>query len=122
MLKKISCALIPLFYIGAGINHFCHPAGYYKIIPGYLPDPNFINIVAGIAEIILGLLFLFPKTRSFAAYGIIAMLLAFIPAHIVMIKNGFCLSNGYCLPQWALWLRLFPLQFLLMLWAWSCRK
>jgi len=120
--KKISYVLIPLFYIGAGINHFWHPAGYYTIIPAYLPNPWLINISAGIAEIILGSAFLFRRTRIFAAYGIIVMLIAFIPAHIVMIQNGFCLSNGYCLPQWAVWIRLFPLQFVLMLWTWSCRK
>jgi uncharacterized membrane protein len=122
MFKKISYILIPLFYIGAGINHFWHPAGYYKIIPGYFSNPVFINICAGIAEIILGSLFLFRKTRTLAAYGIIAMLIAFIPAHIVMIQNGFCLSNGYYLAQWAVWIRLFPLQFVLMLWAWRYRK
>jgi len=122
MFKKISYVLIPLFYIGAGINHFWHSAGYYTIVPGYLPNAWLINIFAGIAEIILGSLFLFSQTRFVAAYGIIAMLIAFIPAHIVMIQKGFCLSNGYCLPQWAVWIRLFPLQFILMLWAWSCRK
>jgi uncharacterized membrane protein len=122
MFKKISYILIPLFYIGAGINHFVHPDGYYTIIPDYLPNPVFINLFSGAAEIILGLLFLFSKTRTIAAYGIIAMLIAFIPAHIVMIQNGFCLSNGYCLPGWATWVRLFPLQFLLMLWVWKCRK
>jgi len=122
MFKKISYILIPVFYIGAGINHFWHPGGYYKIIPDYLSSPILINIFAGAAEIIVGSLFLFTKTRMAAAYGIIAMLIAFIPAHIVMIQNGFCLSNGYCLPAWATWIRLFPLQFLLMLWAWKCRK
>lgn len=122
MFKKISFILIPVFYIGAGINHFLHPDNYYAIIPGYLPNHVLINQLAGAAEIILGVLFLFTRTRQLAAIGIIAMLVAFIPAHIVMIQNGFCLSNGYCLPQWALWARLFPLQFLLMLWAWKCRK
>lgn len=122
MFKKISYILIPLFYIGAGINHFIQPDGYYKIIPAYLPQPVFINLFSGAAEIILGILFLFSKTRTLAAYGIIAMLIAFIPAHIVMIQNGFCLSNGYCLPVWATWVRLFPLQFLLMLWVWKCRR
>jgi uncharacterized membrane protein len=122
MFKKTSYVLVPVFYIGAGLNHFWHPAGYYKIIPAYLPYPIFINVSAGGVEIILGFLFLFSRTRTLAAYGIIAMLTAFIPAHIVMIQNGFCLSNGYCLPDWAIWIRLFPLQFLLMLWAWRCRK
>jgi uncharacterized membrane protein len=95
---------------------------YYTIIPDYLPNPVFINFFSGAAEIILGVLFLFTKTRKIAAYGIIALLIAFIPAHIVMIQKGFCLTNGFCLPVWALWFRLFPLQFLLMWWAWKCRK
>jgi uncharacterized membrane protein len=122
MFKKISFILLPVFYIGAGINHFWHPVNYYKIIPDYLPNPVFINLFSGAVEIILGVLFLFAATRKIAAYGIIALLFAFIPAHIVMIQNGFCLTNGFCLPVWALWLRLFPLQFLLMWWAWKCRK
>jgi uncharacterized membrane protein len=122
MFKKISLIIIPLLYIVAGINHFLYPDGYYKIIPGYMPYPGFINLFSGMAEIVLGLLFIFSKTRKMAAYGIIALLVAFIPAHIVMIQDGFCLSNGYCLPQWATWVRLFPLQFLLMLWVWKCRR
>jgi uncharacterized membrane protein len=122
MFKKISIVLIPLFYIGAGINHFLYPDGYYKIIPHYLPYTVFINLLSGTVEIILGLLFLFSKTKTIAAYGIIAMLFAFIPAHIIMIQNGFCIFNSYCLPVWVLWLRLFPLQFLLMLWVFKCRK
>jgi uncharacterized membrane protein len=122
MFKKISYILIPVFYVAAGVNHFRSPDSYYKIIPDYLPYPIFINLFSGVAEIILGLLFIFPKTRTIAAYGIIALLIVFIPAHIVMIQNGFCLGNGYCLPEWATWVRLFPLQFLLMLWAWKCRR
>jgi uncharacterized membrane protein len=122
MFKKISFILLPLFYIGAGINHFWHPVNYYKIIPDYLPNPVFVNLFSGALEIILGVLFLFAATRKIAVYGIIALLIAFIPAHIVMIQNGFCLSNGFCLPVWALWFRLFPLQFLLMWWVWKCLK
>ncbi|MEI9955392.1 MAG: hypothetical protein WDM90_03575 [Ferruginibacter sp.] len=61
MFKKISHIIIPIFYIGAGINHFWHPQSYYKIIPDYLPYHSFINQFSGAAEIILGLLFYFLK-------------------------------------------------------------
>ena len=111
-----------VFYIVAGINHFRNPAAYYRIIPGYLPNPYLINIVSGIAEIGLAILLIFPLTRKIAAYGIILMLIAFIPAHIEMIKNGWCFNSGYCLPAWATWARLFPLQFMLLWCACSNRK
>lgn len=120
--KRISLTVMTLFYFLAGINHFLTPGSYYKLIPGYLPYPVAINIISGGMEIVFALLLIFSLTRKIAVYGIIALLILFIPAHIVIIQNGFCLSNGYCLPVWATWLRLFPLQFILMWWAWQNRK
>jgi len=122
MFKKISLVVLILFYIGAGINHFWHQAPYLRIIPGYLPYPDLLNYIAGSAEIFFGLLLIFPKTRRWGACGIIALLILFIPVHIYMIKTGWCTDYGYCFPAWAVWLRLFPLQFLLMLWAWWHRE
>lgn len=122
MKKPLSLVIMILFYLVAGVNHFRNPAAYYRIIPDYLPNPYLINIASGVAEILLAVLLIFPITRKIAAYGIILMLIAFIPAHIEMIKNGWCFNPGYCLPGWATWIRLFPLQFLLIWWAWSNRK
>lgn len=111
-----------IFYIAAGINHFRNPSVYYAIIPSYFPGHEWINIISGMAEILLAVLLLFPTTKKAAAYGIVLLLIAFIPAHIYMIEKGWCISNGFCLPLWARWLRLFPLQFLLMWWAYRHRK
>ena len=122
MIKRISLVVMIVFYIGAGVNHFWQPGPYYALIPPYLPWHHVINMISGSAEIILGLLLIFSKTRKIAADGIIVMLIAFIPAHIWMIQNGWCTGSGFCLPAWATWVRLFPLQFLLMGWAWWHRK
>lgn len=117
MLKKISLILIILLYIGAGINHFWHPDFYYSIIPPYLPNPYLINIVAGISEITLGILLIFPGTRKFASYMIIAMLIVFISVHVYMIQKGGCMDERVCIPLWEAWLRIF-LQPVLIFWAW----
>ena len=122
MIKRVSLVVMIFFYIGAGINHFWHPLPYYALIPTYLPWPKLINMTSGALELILGRLLIFSQTRKFAAYGIILMLIAFIPAHIYMIQNGWCTGSGFCLPAWATWVRLFPLQFLLMAWAWWHRE
>lgn len=124
MLKKISLVLLIMLYIGAGINHFWHPAGYYSIIPPYFTNPYLINILSGLAEIILGVLLIFRATRKVAAYGIILMLIAFIPAHVYMIQKDGCMGPkpAICTTPFIAWIRLFPLQFVLMWWAWWHRK
>ncbi len=109
------------FYLLAGINHFRNPEAYYKIIPPYFGNPHFINIASGTAEILLAVLLLIPQTKKIASFGIICMLIAFIPAHIYMIKKGWCIKD-FCLPVWAIWLRLIAFQPLLIWWAWLNRK
>ena len=114
--------LMFLLYFLAGLNHFRSPQGYEAIIPPYLGNPHWINIAAGIAELLLSILLLIPKTRQLAAYGIVLMLIAFIPAHIYMITHGWRLANGYRVPDWASWVRLLILQPLLIWWAWTIAR
>lgn len=122
MIKKISLLVMSVFYVLAGINHFRKPESYYVLIPPYLPFPQLINIVSGMGEIIFGFLLLFPTTRKIGAYGIIALLIPFTLTHIYMLQMGGCMGDRACIPMWVLWLRLFPLQPLLILWAWWHRK
>ena len=122
MIKKISLILMAGFYLLAGINHFVHPANYYLLIPPFLPFHHLINIVSGLAEITLALLLPFSCTRGVACYGIILLLILFIPAHVYMIQKGGCIAPGLCVVLWVAWIRLIPLQFILMLWAWWHRN
>ena len=121
-MKKISLYIQSFFYLFAGTNHFRKPASYDGLIPPYLPWHSIINITAGVAEILLGALLLFTPTRKIAAYGIIAMLIAFIPAHVYFIQIGSCIPNGLCVPQWLGWVRLVILHPLLIAWAAWYRK
>lgn len=120
-MKKASQVIMSIFYLLAGINHFRNPDAYYKIIPAYFSNYTLINALSGLAEIVLAILILIPQTRKYACYLVIVMLLAFIPAHIYMFKVGFCIKD-YCLPQWAIWMRLIVLQPLLIYWAWRNRN
>jgi uncharacterized membrane protein len=121
ILKKISLAVLVIGYIGAGINHFLHPKGYYRIIPHYLPFPVLLNALAGIFEILFAILILRPKTRKVASYGIILMLIAFLPVHITMLIDApLKLGNLLVTPAIA-WIRLL-FQPILILWAWWHRR
>ncbi|MES2773351.1 MAG: MauE/DoxX family redox-associated membrane protein [Bacteroidota bacterium] len=120
---RISLIVMIVFYFAAGINHFRNPSAYYLIIPPWLTAPELVNAAAGIFEIILAIGLIFPATRRWAAWGIIAMLIAFIPSHIYMIQQGGCFPKpGFCFPVWVMWVRLMVLQPLLIWWAYAHRK
>ncbi|MBC7588603.1 MAG: DoxX family protein [Chitinophagaceae bacterium] len=121
-MKKISLYLFILLYLLAGINHFWHPHSYDAIIPPYLPWHELINYAAGTCEIILAIGMMFKSTRKLAAYVIIAMLVAFIPAHIYMIEKAPFAMGAIQVTPFAAWIRLLVFQPLLIAWAWWVRK
>lgn len=122
-MKSFSLYFLIAFYLFAGFNHFANPRFYTPLIPPYLAQwSNTINIVSGFAEIILAIGMLFPTTRVVAAYGIMALLIAFIPAHIYMIQLGhFSLGKFQMTPAIG-WIRLLILQPALILWAYWVRN
>jgi len=106
-------------YLLAGANHFYNPSSYIKIIPAYIPLPGLINLLAGFFEIAFAVLLIFNKTRALAAWGIILMLLAFLPVHIQMVHDApFLLGGNMLVTPLIAWARLVILQPLLILWAW----
>ncbi len=121
MQQRTGLYIMAALYMLAGLNHFRNPAFYHSIIPPYLGNAVLINIVSGTAEILLAILRLFKITRKLACYGIVLMLLAFIPAHVYMLQKAFP-ANGNNTPGWILWIRLLIIQPLLIWWAWCLRK
>lgn len=107
-----------LFYAGAGVNHFIHPAFYLKIMPSWLPLHKELVFISGVAEVLCALLLLFPVTRRFGAYGVIALLIAVFPANIQMLLDYYHDNNPLL---WVAIIRL-PIQFLLIWWAYIFTK
>jgi len=116
-LKLILKIIFAAFFIVAGINHFRDEAFYLKLMPDYIPLSLHrpAVIVSGVAEIVLGMLLLIPRTTSLAAWGIIALLVAVFPANIYAYQHTEEVFPGLD-PQVHFW-RL-PLQAVMILWAW----
>ena len=102
-----------LLFIIAGMNHFRKPKMYERIMPAYLPAHSTLVMLSGIAEMVLGFMLMTKNTQVTAAWGIIVMLVIFLPVHIYMLQNE---KSAMKLPKWVLWLRI-PLQFALIYWA-----
>ena len=111
-------ALAGLFAF-AGTMHFVAPRSYEAAMPPSLPRHREAVIVSGLAEIVGGLTVVPRRTRRFARWWLLTLLLAVFPANVHMAVNpaqvrGLDLKR---IPRWALWARL-PLQPLAMLWVW----
>jgi len=105
--------LMAILYIVAGINHFRVPRLYLKIIPPYFPKPKTLNLICGGSEIVLGAALCIPMLTKFAAWGIIALLIAVFPANIYMYLDD---NASLGIPSWLRLIRL-PLQLGLIWWA-----
>jgi uncharacterized membrane protein len=108
--------LMAALYIVAGTLHFVLTRFYLAIMPPYLPAHHTLVLVSGAAEIAGGLGLLAPseRLRQAAAWGIVALLIAVMPANIYMVTDH---AKFAALPLWAVWARL-PLQMPLIYWAW----
>jgi uncharacterized membrane protein len=110
------------FYLVAGVNHFVAPDFYLPLIPPFFSNPELINTLAGVAEVLLGLGILYFPTRKRAAWGIFGLLLCFIPSHVYFIQLGSCIEGGLCVPSWLGWVRLLIIHPFLLFWAFWVSK
>ena len=113
MIGRITLAVL---FILAGTLHFVAPQLYLKIVPPYLPAHLPIVYISGAAEILGGIGLLVPSARHAAAWGLVALLIAILPANIYMATAHLAVP-GVMGQSWAQWLRI-PLQLPLIYWAW----
>ncbi len=110
----IGRALLGTVFIVAGVLHFVATPVYMRIVPPYLPEPRLLVQVSGLCEMLGGIGVLIPMTQRLAAWGLVALLIAVLPANVYMAAHPMRWPG---IPVWALWARL-PLQLPLILWAW----
>lgn len=110
--KTISKTLLAIFMIGAGIMHFVNPAFFLKIMPRYLPLHRELVLLSGLCEILLGILLLVKTCSRWAAWGIVALLIAVFPANLHVFQHQELIPA----PPIVHLLRL-PLQGVFILWA-----
>lgn len=112
--QLVSLYSMAAIYIVAGIFHFVTPNLFLKVMPKWVPYPGMVNLLVGIIEIVLGITVLFETTRSFAAIGIIALLIAVFPAnwnHFQMARR----KGEFVIPT----LIRLPMQAGLIYWAYT---
>jgi uncharacterized membrane protein len=112
-LKTGMRCLLGILFVAAGTNHWLNPEFYLRIMPPYLPWHLELVYLSGLFEVIFGALVVIPRYARWAAWGLIALLVAVFPANIHMAVNSELFHQFH--PA-ILWARL-PLQGVLIAWA-----
>jgi uncharacterized membrane protein len=105
--------LMAFMYSFAGAMHFIKPKAYIEVMPDFFKAKKILVYLSGAIEILLGIGLFFENTRSFAAIGIVLILIAFLSVHFNMLRGE---KYAMGVPKWVLLLRI-PLQFILIWWA-----
>ena len=116
----VECARLALvtMFLFTAISHFAPMrADLIAMVPRMLPRPDLIVFATGIAEIVGAVGLLIPATRLWAACGLIALLVAMLPANVNAARQGLLLRGRRATP---LLLRV-PMQALFIVWTWSVR-
>lgn len=114
---KLSLGLQAALYVLAGLNHFRDPGFYLPMMPPYLPAHLELVYLSGVAEVALGVGILIPRTRRLAAWGLVALLLAVLPANLHIALNNVPLGGAEEGAGIWNWVRV-PFQIPLLVWAW----
>ena len=87
LVKKGTIYLMSIGYIYIGIRHFIDVEFFMAIMPDYLSYHLELVYISGFFEVLLGVLLLIPKTRFYAGWGLILLLIAVFPANIHLVQN-----------------------------------
>jgi uncharacterized membrane protein len=118
--QKIFLLLAAILYVGSGILHFAKTDTYIMVMPPYIPWHLALVRISGFCEILGGIGLLVPATRRLAAWGLVALLIAVLPANVYMATNP-VQADAVGISAALRWGRL-PLQLVLITWLLWCSK
>jgi len=116
-LTSARAALAVMFLFTAASHFGPMKKDLIAMVPPALPRPDVAVALTGVAELCGAIGLLIPATRFWAAWGLIALLIAMLPANVSAARRQVLLRGR---PATALWLRV-PMQVLFVLWAWAVR-
>ena len=111
---------LAIMFVFTGLAHFGRTRhDLVRMVPPQLPNPSALVTLTGVAELVGAVGLVIPALARWAAYGLMALLVAMFPANIYAARIGHTIDGR---PHTRMALRL-PLQVLwiAMLW-WSAHE
>ena len=118
--RRVARAVLILFYGAAGALHLWHPRPFLSIMPPWVPAPELVVALTGVAELAGALGMTLPRFRRAAGVGLALYALCVWPANfqhaIQDLSHGTGLPIYYHIPRLAaqpliIWLALWAVDF-----------
>lgn len=113
--RRILRVALGLFLGFAGVNHFTNAEEFLAQVPPYLPEPELLVAVSGVAELaIAAALLLLPRWRRAVGFAALLFLVAVTPGNLVQYteaRDAFGLNTDAA--------RLTRLLLSPLLWVWA---
>ena len=94
--RMIARFVLALIYAVAGIGHIVSPAGFLSITPEWVPYPEMVILLTGIAEICVAVALLFrPPLRMWGGIGLALYALCVWPANIKHAVNDIAIGGAH---------------------------
>jgi uncharacterized membrane protein len=105
-----------LFLTAAG--HFMFTKGMEMMLPPVIPFKRAVVYSSGVAEIVLGIMLLFPDYRQVAGYLLIIMFIVMLPANIYAARTNLNMERAnYEGPGIDYLYKRIPLQLFFIIWV-----
>ncbi len=85
--QRAAQAIAALVFIVAGLGHLLFSEALARFIPPYIPAPVALVLISGGLEIAGGVGLSQPRSRRWAAWGLSALLVSFLPANLFMATH-----------------------------------
>ncbi|DAC20984.1 MAG TPA: DoxX family membrane protein [Candidatus Thalassarchaeaceae archaeon] len=99
-IKVAAGAILGGWFIYIGIQHFTDPIWFEPIVPDILGWPRFWVWVSGVAEIMVGLLLIIPRTRRIGGLACATLLVILYWANLNMWINNIAIGGRTYEHQW----------------------
>ena len=103
LLKRNGRIGFTLAFIASGIAHFLSPRLFIALIPKRVPGRPFLVYISGLLELLLAVGLWQERWRKLAAQGTLALMLLFLPLHVMDIFREKPIAEGR---KWTAVLRL----------------
>lgn len=110
-----------VMFVLIGFMHLAAPRKLTYMIEGWLPYALELVLITGVLEIVLGIGLLFPGIRTYAAWGLIGLLIVMFPANIYVAVKQLPAPGGLPAAPWYTWSRL-AFQPVYIAWIWWCMR